>query len=251
MLTDADIIRIVNGYIGVEGGYLGTFSYRTHAEFYPEYCDLDIDPDKLEGTTRERFIQILKTQNPQDQAKILKGILEKYPLDSFKEKDKEKKKKHYDHIIKLIKGLEGVPQIEKPDLSITTEVVQRAIDDARTLIEKNGATSAVDRVHTVLHGYLKAICEKENISLQKENPNLNELFKEIKNHPKLRITCERKDDIKKIINAMANIIDALNSIRNRASIAHPNKELLDEDEAILVINSTQTLLHYINSKFKY
>lgn len=48
---------IINRYIGIESGYLGDFSYRSHAEFYPLYCDLDIDPYEFEGTTREKFIE--------------------------------------------------------------------------------------------------------------------------------------------------------------------------------------------------
>ena len=43
-LSKREIMIVVNRYIGVEGGYLGDFSYRTHAEFYPLYCELDIDP---------------------------------------------------------------------------------------------------------------------------------------------------------------------------------------------------------------
>jgi hypothetical protein len=52
-LTNQEVMKIVNRYIGVSGGYLGDFSYRTHADFYPEYCELDIDPNQHEGTTRE------------------------------------------------------------------------------------------------------------------------------------------------------------------------------------------------------
>lgn len=63
-LTNREITIIVNRYIGVEGGYLGDFSYRTHADFYPEYCDLNIDPNEYEGTTRQRFITILSTETP-------------------------------------------------------------------------------------------------------------------------------------------------------------------------------------------
>jgi hypothetical protein len=63
-LTKGEIIRLVNGYIGVSGGYLGDFSYRTHSEFYPEYCQLDVDPANYEGTTRERFISILERSDP-------------------------------------------------------------------------------------------------------------------------------------------------------------------------------------------
>jgi hypothetical protein len=32
-LTGGEIIRIVNRYIGVSGGYLADLSYRTHSEF--------------------------------------------------------------------------------------------------------------------------------------------------------------------------------------------------------------------------
>ena len=39
-LTSREVTRIVNRYIGVSGGYLGDFSYRTHADFYPEYWGL-------------------------------------------------------------------------------------------------------------------------------------------------------------------------------------------------------------------
>jgi hypothetical protein len=43
-------------------------------------------------------------------------------------------------------------------------------------------------------------------------------------------------------------MDALNPIRNTASVAHPNADLLKKDEAMLVVNSARTLLHYLNAK---
>jgi hypothetical protein len=48
--------------------------------------------------------------------------------------------------------------------------------------------------------------------------------------------------------AIANVLDSLNTLRNRASIAHPNEALLTKPEAILAINSGRTLLHYLDSK---
>ena len=53
------VMKIVNKYIGVNSGYLGHFSYRLHHDFYPEHCDLDINPNDYEGTTRDRFIKII------------------------------------------------------------------------------------------------------------------------------------------------------------------------------------------------
>ncbi len=36
-LSRGEVLRIVKGYIGVEGGYLGDFSYASHSDFYAEY----------------------------------------------------------------------------------------------------------------------------------------------------------------------------------------------------------------------
>ena len=43
-------------------------------------------------------------------------------------------------------------------------------------------------------------------------------------------------------------MDALNPARNRGSVAHPNEELLDPDEAMLFINSARTVLQYLDAK---
>jgi hypothetical protein len=57
-----------------------------------------------------------------------------------------------------------------------------------------------------------------------------------------------KQDVRKLLNSCANTLDAMLPIRNRASLAHPNQELLDEPEARLVINVGRCLLHYVDSK---
>lgn len=79
-LSKTMIYRLVNQYIGVNGGYLGNFSYRTHQEFYPEYCDLEIDPYEYEGTTKDRFIAILSKAEPRIQAKIIRVFSKSFPL---------------------------------------------------------------------------------------------------------------------------------------------------------------------------
>ena len=72
-LTKQQVMQVVSRYIGVDSGYLGDFSYRTHTEFYPKFCDIeDIFPDELSGTTRERFIEILSSQTADRQARILR-----------------------------------------------------------------------------------------------------------------------------------------------------------------------------------
>jgi hypothetical protein len=244
-MTDAEITRVVNRYIGVSGGYLGDFSYRTHADFYPEYCDLEIDPYAVDGTTRERFIAILSSLTPRDQAKVLRGVIERFPPDQ----GPDARQVAHAGLLKVIKRLESAgPLIVGATPQITSEVVLRALRDAENLIQTSGPTSAVDRVHTVLHGYLQAVCDGEGIAYKRDD-SMVALFKKLRlGHPRLADLGPRGQDVEKVLKSCANILDAFLPVRNQASVAHPNQELLDEPEARLVINVGRSLLHYLDSK---
>lgn len=242
-LTDGEITRIVNRYIGVSGGYLGDFRYRTHADFYPEYCDLRINPDEYQGTTRERFIAILTSRPPVDQARILRGLIERFPPD---EGPPTRKSAHVE-VLRLIDRLEA-GGVATGTLQITSEVVLRALTDAEHLINSSGPTSAVDRVHTVVHGYLQAVCDGVGIDYQREDTMVALLRKLRARHPKLQDLGPRAEEVAKILNACGAILDAFLPVRNRASVAHPNRELLGDPEARLVINTGRTILHYLDAK---
>lgn len=250
MLTKPEIYMITNSYIGVYNGYLGDFTYRSHEEFYTYFCDLNISPAAHEGTTRERFLTIIQNSDAPTQAKILRGVIKKYPVDFFPEEVRDVKQRIFNEIGELNRRLESGHTVAFEQLTITNETVERAIQDAKILIEKNGATSGVDRIHTALHGYLKEVCRNAGIALT-EGENLTQVFKKLKaSHPKLQQGGHRQSDIDQIISSFSNAIDKLNPIRNKGSLSHPNEELLEEDEAMFVINSAQTVLNYLNRKFK-
>ena len=242
-LTLGEIHKLVNNYIGVSGGYLADFSYRTHREFYLD-LELDLDPDKLEGTTRERFIRILSAATPEVQARILQGILNKYPVDSAPIRTK----KIHDEIVGWICRLSTGAVVTVAPLRVTSAVVERALLDAEKLMATTGATSGVDRAHTALHGYLLQVCSDAAIPVGAE-PNLTQLFKALRvQHPAFKDLGARSHDVTRLLGAMATVVDVLNPLRNKASVAHPNQQLLEEPEALLAINSVRTLLNYLDSK---
>jgi hypothetical protein len=116
-------------------------------------------------------------------------------------------------------------------------------------METSGAVSGVDRIHTALHAYLRAVCHRENISYNKDD-SMTRLFKLLRqHHPALQNLGPRSQDIERVFQSIANIMDALSPIRNNASVAHPNVDLLEKEEAMLVINAARTLLHYLDAKF--
>lgn len=138
------------------------------------------------------------------------------------------------------------PLVTAPVLEVSSQAVDRALRDAEHLISTSGASSAVDRVHTAFHGYLLAICAQAGI-LVSGDPSTTRLFKLLRTqHPSLAIAFSSSAESTRIVNALANIVDALNPIRNSASLAHPNPSLLTEPEAMLVINTVRSLFHYLN-----
>jgi hypothetical protein len=242
-LKESQIKKLVFKYIGVQAGYLGDFSYQTHADFYTD-LDLEIDPYKYQGTTRERFTQILTESSPSVQAAILDGILTKYPIDS----NKKRSRPLADEIAGWARALRSGSAVAHPTPLSAPDVVKRALSDSEQLLNKNGAASAVDRVHTALHGYQLGLCNECGISVP-EDASLTLVFKLLrKSHPAFQISGHRAQDVDKVLNALSSILDALNPIRNRASVAHPNPVLLDETDARLVINSSRTIFHYLEAK---
>jgi hypothetical protein len=245
-LTLGEVTQVVNRYIGVSGGYLGDFSYRTHAEFYPEYCDLEIDPYAYDGTTRERFIEILSSRSPRDQAKILAGVLERFPVES--------ELAPTSRVQMASKIKQWIDRLQTSDVTLTVndefsaKVVREALHDAEVLLRDRSSVSAVDRVHTALHGYLKEKCREAQIE-HAEDASTTALFKVLRNnHPALQDLGPRTQDIKKVMNSAAAILDALGPLRNRGSMAHPNQDLLDPEEATLVVNIGKSLIGYLSAK---
>jgi hypothetical protein len=143
----------------------------------------------------------------------------------------------------------GAPAaVALPPLNVTSKAVESALSDAEVLIGSKGPSSAVDRVHTALHGYLLAVCDTQGIPYN-PNPGLTELFKAIRqHHPALKNLGPHGAQILQILQGFASTIHVVNELRNQASVAHPNKDVLGPDEAMLAINATRTMFGYLNSK---
>jgi hypothetical protein len=245
--SNSIIIKVVNRYIGVSEGYLGDFSYRTHADFYIEYCDLDIDPYGFEGTTRQRFINIFESIDNISKSKMLKGVVERFPVEEASA-PKTRTENLKVQILDVAAEYAGAAPVASPNTVITSPIVRQAISDAEHLLKANGATSSIDRVHTAMHGFLIAACDSESITHPKE-ASINKLLKLLrKNHPKLNDLGHREQDIDQILNSSAAILNAFNPLRNQGSVAHPNKHLIGKSEAMLVINIARSLIHYLDSK---
>lgn len=245
-VTPGEARRITVQFIGVEGGYLGDFNRGELDQFYLQH-GLDIDIDQYEGTTRARFIDILLTSTPNVQAQILRGVIDRFPVEEGPSSRTEDLRAWASSVAARCDGHMVTASV--PANASTT--VARALADAETLLGSAGASSALDRVHTALHGYLRAACDAAGIEFRADDPSTTALFSQLrKEHPRLQPSGPRAQDIETMQRALATVVDVLSPIRNRATLAHPNDELLGQDEARLAINAARAILGYLESKLR-
>ncbi|MCB6182493.1 abortive infection family protein [Leeia sp. TBRC 13508] len=152
-----------------------------------------------------------------------------------------------DLLFELGANVDHVPTVLTKSL-LATEVVERALADADSLLKTSGPISCVDRLHTALHGYIRALCTEAGIP-DLEGASITTLFKKLRSsHLSFQHLGTRDNEIVRILNGFGTVIDAINTIRNNATVAHPNDSLLSEAEATLAINVIRTLFHYISAK---
>lgn len=243
-LPTSDAHWVVASYIGVVDGYLGDFSQRSHREFYAAYCDLDIDADAYPGrTTRERFLQILTSSDAKTQAAILRGVARRFPKGSEVHRTDEA----FRRLAQLLRKCSSELWVEQCDPKVRSDVVRRALGDASLLLRESGPASAVDRIHTALHGYLQAVCDEHGLPAREE-ANVPSLFKCIRTHHPAFLEATDGSPAVKALQGLAQVVEALNTARNHNSLAHPNRELLDVHDATLALNSAHAFIQYMDGK---
>lgn len=150
--------------------------------------------------------------------------------------------------VSLVKG-QKTPMVAAPEPEVFSETLERALAAVERALADDEPATGIDRVHTAFHAYLRAVAEGSNIDTA--DSGVTELFKRLRNqHPSLEVAGPRGADVTRMLNAMATIVDALNPLRNKASLAHAADELLPDAEAMVVINAVRTLFHYIESKLR-
>lgn len=145
---------------------------------------------------------------------------------------------------------EGMDGVSTPELQITSATVERALIDFETLARSaNGAVSGIDRVHTALHGYLIEVCRESGIQ-HSDDADIAALFSLIRQqHPKFQ-KHPPGIEAQRVLRGIAQVVDAMNPVRNHKSMAHPTDELLEEPEAMLAANAVRSLLHYLDMKLR-
>ena len=127
-----------------------------------------------------------------------------------------------------------------------TEVIAKAIADAELLMGQGKFDSAFDRIHTAFHGYLRKILDNKRVTYE-ESDTLSQLYSKLHTEISSNIGSEPIAElVKKCLRSASGIVAAINEMRNKHSLSHPNDELLQKREAEFAIVLIKNLSDYIN-----
>lgn len=250
-LSVRELDLLVNYWIGCNYmGHLGDgWTPEYLRAFFQVWCDLDINPISVHvSQVRDEFVDIMNSQTSQVQAKILRTLLASLPMEDSRAPATRNGMLHAKLSDVANRLEESNPLVENILPKRASDVVRLALTDAEHLVGRGSAVSSVDRTHTALHGYLKDVCDEASVQYR-QNASITELFKLVRsNHPCFHSVGARQSDTDRICKTLASIVDTLNTIRNQATPAHPQDELLGEAEAVLAINSARSVFHYLEDK---
>ena len=135
--------------------------------------------------------------------------------------------------------------IEFGNIADKTITINKALTDARLFMSKGMYVSAVDRIHTALHGYVRELLTGYGVDLRSED-SLPSLFSKLCDYFGTSIQPPVVGEkIKRVLRSAGGIINAVNELRNNNTVAHPNDQLIQEREAQLVIALASDIVTYI------
>lgn len=139
----------------------------------------------------------------------------------------------------------GVVLVASPEVNNINESVFKALEDAEVLLTTQGASSAYDRMHTALHGFLRQICENNNISFVNGDA-ITALMPKVNDFIKQQPDDDRNSKVFAMLRAAGSMLDTINYLRNHHSMSHPNEHLLKESDAKFSINLARSIMTYID-----
>jgi hypothetical protein len=146
----------------------------------------------------------------------------------------------------------GKQHVQVAELTFTTEGVRLALTEAESSIRADNPEGALDRLHTVVQGYLRECCKSAGIiDTGDREMTIQALWKRLnEKHPSFAAAVPHDQHTDRIAGAVATALDSLNHLRNRGSAAHPNDKVVGKAEAWLIVDFTRSLLNYIERRLQ-
>lgn len=226
----------------MSSGYVLNFTNRTFQALVADCTGKDIldkKYDNASGSKANRLRAFWSVEPNHVVGKLLNDMLEyckgstKYPATLHEECRRIAQRLIQDAPVQDLDALTAV-SAEKD-----FEAVAKSVRDA---IEKNEPESGLDRLHTFVIKYIRVLCKKHGIVVDRDKA-LHSLFGEYIKQLKKSSLIE-SEMTERILKSSISILEAFNHVRNERSLAHDNP-VLNYNESLLIFNHVASSIRFI------
>jgi Abortive infection C-terminus len=137
-----------------------------------------------------------------------------------------------------------VPDLDALSSPVDDRDFEAAARAVREAIEKNEPEAGLDRLHTYVTKYVRALSAERGITVTREKA-LHALFGEYVKA--LRAAGHIESAMtERILKSSISTLEAFNDVRNNQSLAHDNP-ILNYDEALLIFNHVASAIRFLRS----
>lgn len=227
-------------------GYVLDFTNRTFAEFVAESVGKDIFDAKYayeSGSKANRLRAFWNKEPNYIVSKLIADLLEYCrPTCSHGVTSQL-----YEECLRIAERLRQAVPV--PDLEALTpnsggrdfEMLAKSVRDA---IERNEPEAGLDRLHTFVVKYIRLLCQKRGISVERDKP-LHSLIGEYVRYLKEQELIE-SEMTERILRSSISIMEAFNRVRNEQSFAHDNP-ILNYNESVLILNHVASTIRFLHT----
>lgn len=137
-----------------------------------------------------------------------------------------------------------VPEIDAINPNTVERDFEALAKSVRDAIERNQPETGLDRLHTFVSKYMKAICDKHTVAYSREKP-LHSLMGEYVKRLKEKGHIE-SEMTERILKSSISTLEAFNHVRNDQSFAHDNP-ILNYDESLLIFNYVASVVRFLEA----
>ena len=226
------------------GGYVLGFSNRTFAEFFLDSAGIDIYDAKYDygsGSKANRMRAFWERESNYLVGRALDLLFTEW--NEFKGYGSpDVPPEECLRIVRRLKESAPVPDIEVITSSFedqSFEVLARSVQDA---IDRNEPEAGLDRLHTFVVKYFRALCDKRGIDTSRDKPLhslVGEYVKVLKAEGLIESVMTER-----ILKSSISVMEAFNRVRNEQSLAHDNK-VLNYNESLLIFGHVTSSIRFI------
>lgn len=231
---------------GMSSGYVMDFSNRTMGEFVEEHTRRDLFAASYErgsGSKANRLRAFWEVEGNHVVGKLLAALIA-FGHESEAFKDKMALAGECSKIAARLSQMSPVPELDAITATLDERDFEAVAEHVRDAIAKNQPAGGLDRLHTFVMKFVRALCDERGVVVSRDKP-LHSMFGEYVR--RLREGGDIESEMTaRILKSSISVLEAFNEVRNNRSLAHDNP-ILNYDESLLIFNHVTSTVRFIRS----